>query len=323
MYKPFLKWVGGKQQLLERINGFIPSKINTYFELFLGGGAVMLNVLKRMDKGELKINNIVCNDLNNELINVYNCIKHEVVELVRWLEYITYLFNLESIIVPEKRHKFNITVDITHVKTNEFTQIFESIQRNGKHYFYYGIRELYNLLINESDKELYKRTKLLRGALFIFLNKTCFRGLHRMGNGKFNVPYGNYPAPTIYSKEQIYLLNKLFVKYNVRFISTNYTNLIKYVKTHDFVYLDPPYYPTDRQSFTSYDKHAFGEKEHIDLINACNIINSKNGKFLHSNSDTPFNNSMYSHYSIQKVSCSRRINSKKPNSKIDELLIYN
>lgn len=72
---PFLKWVGGKRQLMSSIVEHLPENINelTYFEPFIGGGAVLFH---------LQPNNAVINDFNEELINVYNVIKNNLNELI-------------------------------------------------------------------------------------------------------------------------------------------------------------------------------------------------------------------------------------------------
>ena len=70
---PFLKWVGGKRQLMNEIEPLIPSKISTYYEPFIGGGAVFLSQQPKK---------AVINDYNAELINVYKMVRDNVEELI-------------------------------------------------------------------------------------------------------------------------------------------------------------------------------------------------------------------------------------------------
>jgi len=320
--------VGGKSQLFDRIYEKIPSNINTYFELFLGGGSLLIGLLKKLEKDQIKIQRLICNDLNNELINSYKCIRYNTNKLCIWLEFITNQFNKQQVIEYKKRHKFNITIDSSLITDGpSIKKLIETqFSQESKQHFYYSVRELYNILINSytTDKHFYDATRFIRATLFIFLNKTCFRGLHRISNGRFNVPYGNYVNPTIYSKEHLMFLGQLFVKYNVIFTSLHYSELLKYITdSRDFVYIDPPYYPINRSSFISYNKDDFDSKEHSTLIQVCDYIHSKKCKFIHSNSDVEYNHANYKHFRIEKLNCKRRINSKNPKSTVDELLISN
>ena len=74
---PVLKWVGGKRQLLKDIGKYIPSQYSTYYEPFLGGGAVLF---------ALQPNKAVVNDINEELINVYTVIRDHLEELIEDLK---------------------------------------------------------------------------------------------------------------------------------------------------------------------------------------------------------------------------------------------
>jgi len=66
--KPFVKWAGGKRQIIDKLKHYVPEEFNTYYEPFVGGGALLF---------ELSPKNAVINDSNKELINVFECIKDE------------------------------------------------------------------------------------------------------------------------------------------------------------------------------------------------------------------------------------------------------
>ena len=76
MAKPFVKWVGGKGQLLEEIRKRYPSQIEKYCEPFVGGGAVLFDVLQTFHPQEVLIN-----DINKELINTYSQVKNQCEEM--------------------------------------------------------------------------------------------------------------------------------------------------------------------------------------------------------------------------------------------------
>ena len=66
--KPFVKWAGGKRQVIDELKKYVPYEYNTYYEPFIGGGALLF---------ELSPKNAVINDSNQELMNVYQCIKDD------------------------------------------------------------------------------------------------------------------------------------------------------------------------------------------------------------------------------------------------------
>ena len=171
MPKPILKWVGGKTQLLEKIMPYFPTDIDTYREPFVGGGSVLFELLDKVQKGEINVNNIVVSDSNETLIGVYKNIQNNHVELFNELtKFITKFNEIHG----------NIICRNPHLQTEAET--------SKESYFYY-IRNQFNFLTD--------RQSIDASAMFIFLNKTCFRGLYREGPNGFNVPYGHYSSPEI------------------------------------------------------------------------------------------------------------------------------
>jgi DNA adenine methylase len=161
--KPFLKWAGGKGQLLNKFEELYPQEliegqIETYIEPFVGGGAVLFNVLQNY-----KIKKAYINDINKELINCYRCIKADVEEVIKQLE------------VLEKEYL------ISEDRTN----------------YFYKVRDRYNEIHLNGQYDFEKCTD------FIFLNKTCFNGLYRVNRqGRYNVPYG-FRTNWTYSRDRI------------------------------------------------------------------------------------------------------------------------
>lgn len=302
--KPFLKWVGGKTQILENIYDKFPNKIDNYYEPFIGGGSVFLKLIEKCEKKEITVKNFYLNDKNQNLINLYINIKNNINNLIDELEILKNNYNNVKSIKYEPRHKCKFNEDDT----------YNTIKEKGKLYVYYFYRYQYNQL--EIDNTL-------KSALFLFLNKTCFRGLYREGNNKFNVPFGNYENPNIFNKEYLLKLNKLFTKYNLNFSHENFNEIKFNFNKNNFIFLDPPYYPINNTSFVDYQKSGFTDKENDDLLSICNNFNDKKIKFIHCNSNSPYNLTNYEKYNIEHILCKRKINSKNPKSTELELIITN
>ena len=292
--KPFIKWAGGKGQLLPELRKFYPSglgvKIRKYCEPMVGAGAVLFDLLNKYDMDEVLIN-----DTNAELINAFKEIKHNSSHLICSLE------NIEK----------------------EYLKLDES---NRKKY-YYVKREYFNTLTSNP----LQKNSIERAILFIFLNKTCFNGLYRVNrNGEFNVPMGSYKKPTICDKEN--LLNIAEKIQKVEMISGDYTIIDSFVDQNTFIYFDPPYRPLTRTaSFTAYTPDNFDDKQQIRLATYINELSKRNVKVMASNSDPKnvdendsFFDDLYKGMNIYRLLANRSINSNgKERGKIKELLITN
>lgn len=159
--------------------------------------------------------------------------------------------------------------------------------------------------------------------MFIFLNKTCFRGVFRVGPKGFNVPYGHYNKPEIINKEHLEEIHNLIQ--NVVFECRDFNTSLTIVESNDFVYLDPPYAPETDTSFVGYTKNGFNIENHKNLFKLIHILTDTNKKMMLSNAEVSlvrehFKNEKYSTLSIL---CKRSINSKKPNAKTKEVIIKN
>jgi|TARA_B110000858_G_C17804365_1_gene477072 DNA adenine methylase len=293
LQKPFLKWVGGKTQIIDNILDKIPNTIENYHELFLGGGSVLFAILSLQKQNKIKINNkIYAYDINKDLINVYKNIQNNKDELWTYItKYIT--------------EYHNITGDEINRKAYTYEEALTS-----KESYYYWIRTKYNN-INKNTVEC--------SALFMFLNKTCFRGMYREGPNGYNVPYGHYKkTPTIITEEDLNNIN-ILIK-DVIFIQSDFCNSFTNIKSGDFVYLDPPYAPENKTSFVGYVKDGFTLDNHITLFNKIKDLN--NIKFIMSNSNVKLVLDNFADFSIETIKARRAINSKKPDSTTTEVLIY-
>jgi DNA adenine methylase len=316
--KPIIKWVGGKTQIIDNVFSYFPKTIKDYYEPFIGGGSVFLKLIEKIENNDIKLTgNINLFDKNEKLINLYNTIKNKHTNLLEKLTELKENYQSAKKVEHIKRIKFIITDE---EKENTDKKYFikkddiKNIVKQGKTVLYYYYRHLFNTTSNN----------ILSAALFIFLNKTCFRGVYRIGPNGFNVPYGNNNNVTIFNDEQIINMSKLFNKYNVTFECKSFDEIdISNVDKNDYFYFDPPYYPLDKKSFTAYQKDVFGDYYNEKLIELCNNLSNKNVKFAHSNSNAEYINEKYKNFHINKILCKRAINSKKPGSKVMEVIIYN
>lgn len=291
--RPFLKWAGGKGQLLREIEKYYPfknNKITKYAEPFVGGGAVLFDILGKYDLDEIYIS-----DINTELINTYRIIRDATYELIAMLQ----------------------------VMQNEFVPMNTTERKS----YYMAKRERFNALKINLDESV----NIEKATLMIFLNKTCFNGLFRVNKkGFFNVPMGSYKNPMICDKENLRAVSEKLQ--NVRIVSGDYRDSTDFIDENTFVYFDPPYRPiTDTASFTAYTENLFNDKEQIELAKFVDDMHRKGAKIVVSNSDPKNSNTeddffddIYSAYKINRVEATRMINcNSDARGKIKELIISN
>lgn len=290
--KPFVKWVGGKGQLIDELEKMLPNDgekvLTKYCEPMVGGGALFFNVLSKYNFEQLYIS-----DINAELINAYQVIKSNVDSLIE--------------------------------KLQEMQLLFLPMDENGRKFYYYSMRDKFN------STQLSDATAVEKAAYFIFLNKTCFNGLYRVNRkGQFNVPMGAYKNPMICDEENLRNINN--VLQNVTIVCGDYSLSKQFIDNDTFVYIDPPYRPiSDTSGFTSYNTDTFDDNEQIRLAKFIDEINASGAKIVLSNSDPKnvnpddtFFDELYKSYQIRRVSAARMINSKADSrGKINELIICN
>jgi DNA adenine methylase len=265
----FVKWAGGKKQLLKQFKPYFPKQINKYFEAFVGGGAVAFYIIKNYKPKE-----IFLSDINEELINCLNVIKTDVESLIKELKNLKLSHNKEA---------------------------------------YYKIRA----------DDLNSLSPLKRASRFIYLNKTCFNGLYRVNSkGGFNVPIGSSKNPLICPEQDLREIAELLK--NTKIKVKQFYESVKDAKKGDFIYFDPPYYPLKRESFTTYTKEQFLEKEQEHLAKVFRELDKKGCKVMLSNSDTSFIKKLYEGYNIGFVKANRMINcDATKRGKINEVVITN
>lgn len=290
--KPFLKWAGGKTQLIGEIENVLPTKIIdqkfTYIEPFVGSGAILFWMLSKFPN----IEKAVINDINQDLINTYNVIKNNPNELISILE-----------------------------KYEKQYHSFENDQEKEKEY-YYDKRTVFNRR---------KENNTTQAAIFIFLNRTCFNGLYRVNRkNEYNVPKGKYKNPTICNKANILAVSEALQK--VEILCGDFEQTLDFSEQKTLFYFDPPYKPlSETSSFNSYAKDEFNDSEQIRLRDFCAKLDRLGHHWILSNSDVKgknpndnFFDDLYSDFQIGRVDAKRSINANpKKRGKLKELLIIN
>ncbi len=289
--KPFVKWVGGKSQLIDEVRKSLPADLRsrkgvTYVEPFVGGGAVLFWILQEFPN----IEQAVVNDINRELICTYSVIKDNVEELIDALA------NYQA----------------------EYLALNEAERKD----YYFSKRNRYN---EHPDNDVET------AALFIFLNRTCFNGLYRVNSkGAFNVPCGRYANPKICDAQTLRADSELLKKVTILcgdFAQTEeYAD-----EHSLFYFDPPYKPLTETSSFTSYSKEGFDDVQQLRLRDFCSRISEKNALFVASNSDPDndapsgnFFDHIYERFNIKRVAASRMINSNGAGrGKLSEIMITN
>jgi DNA adenine methylase len=302
--KPILKWVGGKTQILDKLLPDFPKEMNNYHEIFLGGGSVLLALLTYVKNGIIKINgNIYAYDLNDALICMYKNIQTNHNEL----------YDCVQVIINEMNEC--ATGPINRIPKN-----LEEAKENKENY-YYWMRSKYNNLT------LHEKNSVYGSAMFIFLNKTCFRGIFRVGPRGFNVPYGNNKNPEIINKLHLDEIHDLIQ--GVIFKCCDFTESMSTIETNDFVYLDPPYAPETVTSFVKYTESGFALEKHELLFETIQALSYLSIKMMMSNADVSLVRENFTNcgedkkYTVNSILCKRKINSKNPDAKALEVIIKN
>ncbi len=290
--KPFIKWVGGKTQLIEQLEALLPADFDTcedvtYIEPFVGGGAMLFNMLQTHSN----IKSAIINDINQDLTTCYKVVRDYPTELIASLN--------------EIQRKY-----YAHKTDDERKQFF---------------------MLMRDEFNTKKLTPIRNTTLFFFLNRTCFNGLYRVNKaGLFNVPFGKYETPTICDPETILTDSKLLQ--NVEILTGDYQQTLAYAKGNTLFYFDPPYRPlSNTSSFNSYAKEAFNDIAQQRLKDFCDRVEQAGFKFMLSNSDcfnTPlkdrFFEDLYFNYIIDRVWAARSVNANPAKrGKLQEILVHN
>lgn len=289
--KPFIKWVGGKTQLISEVERLLPKDFSeqkelTYIEPFVGGGAILFWILQKYPN----ITKAVINDINSDLTTAYKTIRDNPNKLIEALEKIQ----------------------------NEYLPLNDE---NRKEYF----------LKKRSRFNTKKLNAIENTSLFIFLNRTCFNGLYRVNSkGLFNVPFGRYANPKICDEQTILADSELLQKVEILTGDFSQT-INHIGANNFFYFDPPYKPLSETSSFNSYSKEDFNDKEQVRLGEFCKKIDRLGHSFILSNSDVKgknpndnFFDDLYEQFEIQRVFATRMVNANaEKRGKLTELLITN
>jgi len=297
--KPFLKWAGGKGQLIEKFQALYPKqlkqkKIKNFFEPFLGSGAVFFDIAQNYG-----IDTACLYDINEELILTYRVIQQDVSKLLDFLY----------------RYQRN----------------YLKLDGKKRTEFFYEQRVNYNLQRFNIDYNNYSEQWFPRAAQLIFLNRTCYNGLYRVNSkGEFNSPAGDYVNPTICDEENLLAVHRVLQIAEIK--RADFRQVVADLKTKSFVYFDPPYRPiSNTANFKSYSRQPFADPEQIQLAKLFKQLDKLGAQVMLSNSDPRNNNpaddffdTLYRGYTITRIPAKRMINSNpKKRGAINEIVVTN
>jgi len=298
--RPFLKWAGGKGQLVEKLVSLFPIEMKTgqikkYVEPFIGGGALFFYVAQTYPSIEA----FFISDVNAELILAYRTIQNNVENLIAWLECLE--------------------------------QKYHTLSRAEQKDFFYKTRTEFNYKLSSINFDKYQDSWIERTATIIFLNRTCFNGLFRVNSkGEFNVPFGDYENPKIFDAINLRAVSNILQRTEIE--CADFTANQFFIDEDTFVYFDPPYRPISKTaSFTSYSQYNFDDKAQKRLADYYRLLAGKGAKLMLSNSDPRnedpddhFFEELYKEFRIERVDAARMINCNgNKRGKIKELVITN
>lgn len=296
--KPFLKWVGGKTQILDDVLATFPTAIVNYHEPFLGGGAVLLGLLSSIKAGKITLTGkVYASDINSNIISIYKHIQSN-----------------PNAFLAEVKALVDEYASITGSTVNRKPETKEEAVTSQESY-YYWIRSKFNATADKST--------LQAAAMLLFMNKTCFRGVYREGPNGFNVPFGNYNNPQIIDPAHIMQVSELIK--GVVFTAQPFQDSLSKAAKGDFVYMDPPYAPETATSFVGYTVDGFGLDAHNTLFEMSQAMTTNGTNWVMSNASVSLVRGAFTGpiYTTKIVSARRAINSKNPEAKTDEVLISN
>jgi len=284
--KPYLKWAGGKQQIVIELLKLFPEDFNNYLEPFLGGGAVFFNLFHQIDNNAfLSKKKVFLNDLNSYLVNTYVCLAENTTKIV---------FELNSF---EKKHF-----------------------KNPEEY-YYSQRKIFNDFVKIN--KITKKNKFKLAALFIYLNKSCFNGLWRVNKKNlFNVPWNKLNKVSLYNLKNIQNCSHLLKKYVILSKLDFYEFVKKKIKSNDPPYI--PLSTT--ANFSNYTKNSWTDKDNERLRDILFYVDKIGGKFMMTNSNSLLSYKLFGQWKIKEIKVHRFIKAlkkEKKRKKIKEVIITN
>jgi DNA adenine methylase len=294
--RPFLKWAGGKRQLLRHLRRFVPASMRAYHEPFLGSGALFFDLWKA---GALS--GVACHlgDANVDLIGVYRALAYET-----------------DAVIAELR-----ALSVLHARAGADA--------------YYQVRDQWfnpqrRARLTSDDREVYSPAL---AAMFIYLNRTGYNGLFRLNSrGDFNVPAGRYANPRICDEEKLRSAAAVLSTSGVTLRVQSFTEVERTACRGDLVYFDPPYSPMSSTArFTAYTAGSFSDDDQQSLQAVVVRLARRGCAVIVSNSTAPLVRDLYESRPAReaglvthRIPARRAINSKAAGrGVVDEFVISN
>lgn len=246
--RPFLKWAGGKRQLIPQLQKFVPARFNQFFEPFVGSGALFFHLASTE---RIEGHPTWLTDINRDLLGTYSALGRSVEPVIAALEEHERLHRAS----PQK-HFYRVRDDLFNPQRSPLfgTPLASSI--------------------DEYPPAL--------AAMFIYLNRTGFNGLFRLNSrGAFNVPAGRYANPRICDAENLRAVAAVLSSGDVNVDYGSFESVLERASSGDLLYFDPPYAPVSATAnFTGYTAAGFAENDQrrlrdvaIDLANrGCHVV---------------------------------------------------
>ena len=282
--RPFVKWAGGKTQIVDKLAALAPARIDTYYEPFVGGGALFFRLAADPERRPRRA---VLNDLNAELMTTFRAVRDDVEPLIERL--------------------------------GELERAYVDLDGDGRDARYYEVREEYRELVaadGAADLDL--------AALLIFLNKTCFNGLYRVNrSGRFNVPHGRYVRPRILDEPCLHAASDALASAELRSVDFEEA-CAEAGPDDFVYFDPPFYPLSETSSFTAYTGSDFGRADQLRLKWRADAVREAGAPVLLSNSPHAWVVGLYegSRYGIKRIPARRMINSRgNGRGTIDELAV--
>lgn len=257
--RPFLKWAGGKRQLLPTFREFYPERFRAYHEPFLGSGAVFFDLAA---DGRLGSGGVRLTDVNADLVGCWLRLRDDPDAVVERLRALSASYEAD----PDDH--------------------------------YYRVRDRFNPARQAIMKGTVPRAERYTAdlaAMFIYLNRTGYNGLFRLNSrGLFNVPRGRYKNPRICDEENLRRVSATLSRLSVTVKPAGFDAVLRTARKGDFIYFDPPYAPLSTTAyFTSYTSNGFDSEDQRRLQQVAVELATKGCHVLLSNSTAPEIASLY------------------------------
>lgn len=258
--RPFLKWAGGKRQLLPALRRFVPEEFEGYYEPFIGSGALFFDLYNH---GRLAAKRVILADRNADLVGCYGQVRDHVDALVDALR----LLAADHARSPRDHY--------CEVRDRRFNPVRLQALAEGR-----GLAASYTPAL---------------AAMLIYLNRTGFNGLFRLNRRhEFNVPPGRYVKPAICDEPNLRAVSAALSAETVQLVEGSFVDSVGSAREGDLVYFDPPYAPLSRTAdFTGYTAAGFGAAHQAELRDLTVSLAERGCWVMLSNSTAPEVSELY------------------------------